>query len=97
MNKFAINKDDYVDWDQNGVEIDFITEKSGKTNLVEAKYAGRPDRKKLNFSKVGPIFPNEVSSFCACTINEPGVIQLRDFGLYNPLFGITLSTLSTSK
>ena len=89
-NGYVAGKDLFFYRDQNGVEIDFVTEKSGKTNLIEAKYAERPDQKKLNFRKVAPIFPNEVSSYCACTINETKVIQLKDFGLYNPLFGIHL-------
>jgi uncharacterized protein len=96
-NGYVIGKDLFFYRDQNGVEIDFVTEKSGKTNLIEAKYAERPDQKKLNFRKVAPIFPGDVSNYCACTINEPRAIQLRDFGLYNPLFGIHPSTLNTSK
>ena len=87
-NGYVTGKDLFFYRDQNGVEIDFVTEKSGKTNLIEAKYAERPDRKKLNFRKVAPFFPNEVSCYCACTIKEPKIIQLMDFGLYNPLFGI---------
>jgi uncharacterized protein len=96
-NGFVTGKDLFFYRDQNGVEIDFVTEKSGKTNLIEAKYAERPDQKKLNFRKVAPIFPNEVFNYCACPINEPGLVQLKDFGFYNPLSGITLSTLSSSK
>ncbi len=96
-NGYAPGKNLFFYRDQNGVEIDFVIEKSGRTNLIEAKYTERPDHKKLNFRKVAPIFPNAVSSYCACNINEPGVIQLKDFGLYNPLFGIHPSALSTSK
>lgn len=96
-NGYITGKDLFFYRDQNGVEIDFVTEKSGKTNLIEAKYAERPDQKKLNFRKVASIFPKEVFSYCACTINEPRVIQLRDFGLYNPLFGIHPATFSTFK
>ena len=94
---YVTGKDLFFYRDQNGVEIDFITEKSGITNLIEAKYAERPDQKKLNFRKVAPIFKNEVSSYCACNINETKVIQLRDFGMYNPLFGIHPATSNTSK
>ncbi len=86
-NGYVTGKDLFFYRDQNGVEIDFITVKSGKTNLIEAKCSERPDPKKLNFRKVASIFPNGVSSYCACTINEPGVIQLQEFGLYNPLSG----------
>jgi uncharacterized protein len=93
-NGYVTGKDLFFYRDQNGVEIDFITGKSGKTNLIEAKYAERPDYKKLNFRRVAPLFPNEVASFCACPVNEPSVIQLKDFGLFNPLLGITHSALN---
>ena len=73
--------------DQNNVEIDFITEKSGQTTLIEAKYAEHPDPKKLNFRKVKPVFPFEVSARCACTINESRMIHLKEYSLYNPLYG----------
>lgn len=38
-NGYATGKDLFFYRDQNGVEIDFIIEKSGKTSLIEAKYA----------------------------------------------------------
>jgi uncharacterized protein len=87
-NGYVTGKDLFFYRDQNGVEIDFVAEKSGKTNLIEAKYAERPDQKKLNFRKLASVFPHEVSNSCACTINERSVIQLKDYNLYNPLFGI---------
>ena len=92
-NGYVAGKDLFFYRDQNGIEIDFIIEKSGKINLIEAKYAERPDHKKMNFRKVAPIFPQEVFNYCACSMNEPTIIQLRGFSLYNPLFGNTLTTL----
>ena len=87
-NGYSPGKDLFFYRDQNGVEIDFVAEKSGLTSLIEAKYAERPDQKKLNFWKVAPKFPDGVSNFCACNINEPSVIQLKELSLYNPLMGI---------
>ena len=86
-NGFTPGKDLFFFRDQNGVEIDFITEKSGTTNLIETKYAERPDARKLNFGKVSPNFSYKVSNYCACMVNESGIIHLKDFGVYNPLFG----------
>lgn len=91
-NGYIAGKDLFFYRDQNGVEIDFITVKSGRTTLIEAKYAERPDPAKFNFRKVVSAFPHEVSCYCACRINEPDVIQLKDYNLYNPL----LSPLSSS-
>ncbi len=88
-NGYVAGKDLFFYRDQNGIEIDFIIEKSGKINLIEAKYTERPDHKKMNFRKVAPVFPQEVSNYCACTMNGHSIIQLRDFSLYNPLFGNT--------
>jgi predicted AAA+ superfamily ATPase len=86
-NGYVTGKNLFFYRDQNGVEIDFVTQKSGRTDLIEAKYTERPDQKKLNFKKVASVFPTGVSSFCACMISERSVIQLKDYSLYNPLFG----------
>ena len=73
--------------DQNGVEIDFIIEKDGKIYLIEAKASERPDPRKLNFNKIAPLFKEEVVSVVACTVEEKGLINLKDFLVYNPLYG----------
>jgi hypothetical protein len=73
--------------DQNGVEIDFILEKTGKTYLIEAKYSENPDSRKLNFKKVAPIFKQEVTPLVACRIEEKGLFKLSGYVVYNPLFG----------
>lgn len=71
--------------DQNGVEIDFIVEKEGKTYLIEAKNSERPNPKKLNFHKVAPFFKEEVNCIVACNVNDKEVFHLKDYSLYNPL------------
>ncbi len=76
--------------DKNGVEIDFIIEKEGKVILVEAKSSERPNPKKLNFSKIAPLFKQEVTSVVACGVEEEGIISLKDYSVYNPLFGFSL-------
>jgi hypothetical protein len=73
--------------DQNGVEIDFILEYDGSTYLIEAKNSERPRSEKLNFRKVVPLFKEKVNPLVACNVEEKGVISLKDFSLYNPLFG----------
>lgn len=73
--------------DKNGVEIDFIIEKDGEVFLVEAKNNERPNPRKLNFSKIAPLFKREVKSVVACGIEETGTVFLKDYFLYNPLYG----------
>jgi uncharacterized protein len=79
--------------DQNGVEIDFILEKEGKITLSEAKYSERPRAEKLNFRKVAPLFQTKVNSLVACNIQEMGFIRLKDYSLYNPLYGFNYSAI----
>jgi uncharacterized protein len=76
--------------DQNGVEIDFIIEKEGKVFLVEAKVNERPNPQKLNFHKISPLFREEVYPMVACGVDEKGIVALRDFSIYNPLYGFKL-------
>lgn len=76
--------------DQNGVEIDFILEKDAKVFLVEAKTSERPNPKKLNFNKIAPLFKEKVVSVIACTVEEKGLIALKDFSIYNPMYGFSL-------
>jgi uncharacterized protein len=73
--------------DQNGVEIDFILEKDGDTYLIEAKHSERTNAQKLNFKKVEPLFNGKVKCVLACTIPEKGMFALKDYSVYNPLFG----------
>jgi predicted AAA+ superfamily ATPase len=74
--------------DSNGVEIDFIWEHDGRTLLIEAKSAERPNPKKLNFKKVAPLFPQKVDNILACNIQEEGVFQFKEYAVFNPLNGI---------
>ena len=76
--------------DQNGVEIDFVVEKDGNTTLIEAKYSERPNPKKINFRKIAPLFQSEVSKVVACGVEEEGIIALKDYSVYNPLYGYQL-------
>ena len=55
--------------------------------LIEAKNSERPRAEKLNFRKVTPLFKEKVNLLVACNVEENGVIKLKDFSLYNPLFG----------
>jgi len=75
--------------DKNGVEIDFVIEKDGKVILVEAKNNERPNPKKLNFKKIAPLFRVKVSNVVACGVEEEGMISLKDYSVYNPLFGFS--------
>lgn len=80
-------KDIFYFRDTNGVEIDFVIEKKGEVYLVEAKHSERPNPGKLNFKKIAPLFSETVNSFVACGVEEKGQITLKDFSVYNPLFG----------
>lgn len=73
--------------DQNGVEVDFVLEKSGKVFLIEAKAQELSHDNKLNFSKVAPLITNKiVESFLACPTNEQSVIAHKDYRIFNPLY-----------
>ena len=87
---FSPEKNLFFFRDQNGVEIDFILEKDGKVYLIEAKNSERPKAQKLNFLKVAPLFKENVHSIVACGVEEEGLIALKDFSVYNPLYGFSL-------
>jgi len=76
--------------DHNGAEIDFIIEKDGKVFLVEAKNSERPNPRKLNFHKIASLFKGPISSVVACSVEEKGIITLKDYSIYNPLYGFYL-------
>lgn len=82
---FVCGKDLFFYRDQNGVEIDFITEKEGQTFLIEAKYSENPKEGKLNFNKVARLFKTETRQLVACTVNEKNLVRLKDFVVFNPL------------
>jgi uncharacterized protein len=79
--------------DQNGVEIDFILEKEGKVITIEAKYSEHPRAEKLHFRKVAPLFETKVDCLVACSVQEDGLIHLKEHSLYNPLFGFVYNEL----
>lgn len=72
--------------DQNSVEIDFVIEADGGVELIEAKSAERPEAKKLNFSKVAPLFSNKkVKAVVACMTQEERALQMKEYRVLNPL------------
>ena len=73
--------------DQNAVEMDFIVEKANAVLLIEAKSSEIPQAKKLNFSKVQPLFNKPTVCMVACTVNQAECIYLKDYRLYNPMWG----------
>ena len=85
---YGAGKDLFYFRDQNGVEIDFIVEKEGEIFLVEAKHSERPDPAKLNFNKIAPRMNEKVTSLVACVVEEKGIIRLKEFSIFNPLFGL---------
>jgi predicted AAA+ superfamily ATPase len=87
---FIAGKDIFFFRDSNGIEIDFIIEKEGKYYLIEAKHSERPAPDKLHLNKIAPRFKTGVSSLVACNVEEPGLIALKDYSVYNPLLGSIL-------
>jgi hypothetical protein len=72
--------------DQNGVEIDFITEQNGKLSLIEAKASERVDSRKLNFSKVKPLLADRDISCCLMNpIPDKEPVALDGYISVNPL------------
>ena len=86
-----VGKDLFFYRDHNGVEIDFIVEIKGKIFIVEAKSSERVDERKLNFKKVIPLFKKEVIPVLACGVEEDSVIAMKNYMMYNPLYGITIN------
>ena len=70
-----------------GIEIDFVIEKDGKITFVEAKHSERPDNRKFNFHKISPLFNTEIKKMLACSIKESGLSSMKDYSIYNPLYG----------
>jgi hypothetical protein len=89
---FVAGRDMFYFRDTNGVEIDFIIEKKGMVFLIEAKHSERPNPAKLNFKKVAPLFKHDVTSIVACSVEEEGRIELKDYSMYNPLLGPILKS-----
>lgn len=76
--------------DSNGIEVDFIIEKEGEIYLIEAKHAERPNPDKLQLTRISRLFGKEVYTLVACNVEDPGLVALKDYSLYNPLFGSIL-------
>ncbi len=86
-----VGKDIFFYRDHNGVEIDFIVEIKGSTILVEAKNSERVNERKLNFRKVLPLFKKQVIPVLACGVKEDSVIAMKNYKMYNPLYGISIN------
>ncbi len=86
---FTVGRDLFYYRDANGVEIDFVLENKGEVFLVKAKHSERPNPAKLNFKKIAPLFKEKVNSVLACGVEEKGLIRLKEFSIYNPLWGST--------
>ena len=72
--------------DQNGVEMDFVIEMGGRLILVEAKAAQRVDPRKLNFSKIVPLFSDrDVQCLLMNSSAEQSPVCLKDYFSVNPL------------
>jgi uncharacterized protein len=72
--------------DQNGVEMDFIIERGSRIHLIEAKASERINARKLNFSKIVPLFKNqETKCTVMCSSTEKTPVELRDYAILNPL------------
>jgi predicted AAA+ superfamily ATPase len=84
---FIAGNDIFFFRESNGNEIDFIIEKEDEVNLVEAKHSERPNPAKLSINKIAPLFKRRVNSLVACNVEETGLISLKDYSLYNPLYG----------
>ena len=77
--------------DQNGVEMDFIIEKgvteSSPIVLIEAKASEKTANKKLNFSKISPLFKNHpVQCMLMANINQKTPLKMKDYTLINPVY-----------
>jgi hypothetical protein len=72
--------------DQNGVEMDFVIEMGGRLIFVEAKAAQRVDPRKLNFSKIVPLFSDrDVQCLLMNSSAEQSPVCLKDYFSVNPL------------
>ncbi len=72
--------------DQNMVEIDFLIELDNKIFLIEAKSAEIVSGSKLNFNKIKNLFRDvKTECFLASRIGENGLLELKDYRIYNPL------------
>lgn len=73
--------------DQNQVEVDFIVESRGKHLLIEAKYAQKPDPKKLVFHKVTDLFDHP-KCFVMAPIDTSEGFVFKDYSIFNPLLAL---------
>ena len=89
-NEFKVGNNLFYFRDQNGVEIDFVIEKNAKTWLIEARNDERPNKSKLNFRKIAPLFKVRIDCVVACRTRESSNYRLKDYTLSNPLFDLNL-------
>ena len=77
--------------DQNGVEMDFLIEEEFTDNspiiLIEAKASEKVDNKKLNFSKIAPLFTKHpVECVVMANIQQKIPLKMKHYTLINPVY-----------
>jgi predicted AAA+ superfamily ATPase len=77
--------------DQNGVEMDFLIEEdiSGASPiiLIEAKASEKTAKKKLNFSRIAPLFNKRpVKCLLMANISHRAPLKMKDYIFMNPVF-----------
>ncbi len=77
--------------DQNGVEMDFLIEqgitKDSSIALIEAKASETISEKKLNFSKIAPLFKDRpVQSLVMANSYHKKPLKMKNYLLTNPVF-----------
>ncbi len=89
--KYKPGKNLFFYRDQNGVEMDFLIEEAmteqSSIVLIEAKASEKTSNKKLNFSKISPLFKNRsVSCWLMANITQKKSLMMKDYGLINPVY-----------
>ena len=77
--------------DQNGVEMDFLIEEdvaeSSPIVLIEAKASEKTAIKKLNFSKISPLFEKRpVQCLLMANISQKISLKMKDYIVMNPVY-----------
>ena len=76
--------------DQNGVEMDFLIEEdvaeSSSIILIKAKASETITNKKLNFSKISPLFEKRpVQCFLMANISQKKLLKMKNYSVMNPV------------
>jgi len=89
--KYKPGKNLFFYRDQNGVEMDFLIEetasKAAPIILIEAKASEKIEKKKLNFSKISPLFKKQaVQCLLMANITETRAIKMKEYTILNPVY-----------